>query len=205
MSEHQTTRSRAALVRAAEAISLAGSPFLLAALLLLIISWHATHQVGPALGWAALTAVFVTVGPFVMLALAFWAGRVRSLDLDRRHERPWPMVIALSLTVLGLVMLWLLGAPRLLLILLVATLAGGIVALLITLRWKISIHAGGAAGAATVLALIYGAWALPLMLGVALIGWSRVVLGKHTWAQVLAGAVISALITVLVFNIGLAE
>ena len=76
------------------------------------------------------------------------------------------------------------------------------VALLITLRWKISIHAGGAAGAATVLALLYGVQALPLLAGVALIGWSRVVLGKHTWLQVLAGAVISVIITVVVFDIG---
>jgi membrane-associated phospholipid phosphatase len=197
------TKKQALALRAAQGVSLAGSPFLLAALLLLIVSWHATHQVGPALGWAALTATFVTVGPFIMLALAVSAGRVRNLDLDLRHERPWPMLVALGLTVLGLVILWALDAPRLLLILLISTLAGGLVALLITLRWKISIHAGGAAGAATVMALLYGAQALPLMLGVAVIGWSRVTLGKHTWSQVVAGAAISILITVLVFEIGL--
>jgi membrane-associated phospholipid phosphatase len=78
---------------------------------------------------------------------------------------------------------------------------GGVVVLLITLRWKISIHAGSAAGSATVLALLYGAWALPLLLGVAVIGWSRVVLGKHSWAQVVAGALVSGLITLLVFQV----
>lgn len=197
------TRRQAKALRFAEGISVAGSPFLLAALLLLIVSWHATHAVGPALGWAVLTALFVTAAPLGMLALAVRAGRVGNLDLDRRHERPWPMVLALTITVLGLTVLWLLGAPRLLLVLLISTLVGGLVALLITLRWKISIHAGGAAGCATVLALLYGAWALPLLVGVALIGWSRVALGKHTWAQVIAGALVSALITMLVFAVGL--
>ena len=199
------TKQHTAVLRVARAISLAGSPFLLAAALLLIVSWHATHRVGATLGWAALTALFVTVTPLVLLALAVCAGRVRNLDLDLRHERPWPMLFALAVTVLGLVTLWLLGAPRLLLVLLLSTLIGGMVALLITLRWKISIHTGGAAGCATVLALLYGARALPLLLGVALIGWSRVVLGKHTWAQVVVGALVSTLITILVFDIGLAE
>ncbi len=197
-----TTKREAMALRVARWVSLAGSPFLLAALLLLIVSWHATHRVWPALGWAALTATFVTVGPLVLLSLAVYAGRVGNLDLDLRHERPWPMVMALGITIVGLVVLWLLGAPHLLLILLISTLVGGTIALLITLRWKISIHAGGAAGAATVLALLYGAQALPLMLGVALIGWSRVVLGKHTWPQVLVGAALSALITLVVFGIG---
>jgi membrane-associated phospholipid phosphatase len=198
-----TTKKQVRGLRVAQLVSLAGSPFLLAALLLLIVSWHATHRVGPTLGWAALTAVFVTIGPLVLLSLAVCAGRVGSLDLDLRHERPWPMLIALGITLLGLTVLWALGAPRLLLILLLSTLVGGGVALLITLRWKISIHAGGAAGAATVMALLYGAQALPLLIGVALIGWSRVVLGKHTWPQVVAGAAVSAVITVLVFGIGL--
>ena len=197
-----TTQRKATGLRVAELVSLVGSPFLLAAVLLLIVSWHATHRVGAALGWAALAATFVTLGPLVLLLVAVSAGRVGNLDLDRRHERPWPMVIALGITVIGLTVLWLLGAPHLLLILLISTLIGGTIALLITLRWKISIHAGGAAGAATVMALLYGAVALPLLIGVGLIGWSRVVLGKHTWPQVVAGAAISVVITVLVFGIG---
>ena len=197
-----TTQRKATGLRVAELVSVVGSPFLLAAALLLIVSWHATHRVGAALGWAALAATFVTLGPLVLLLVAVSAGRVGNLDLDRRHERPWPMVIALGITVIGLTVLWMLGAPHLLLILLISTLIGGTIALLITLRWKISIHAGGAAGAATVMALLYGAVALPLLIGVGLIGWSRVVLGKHTWPQVVAGAAISIVITVLVFGIG---
>ena len=197
-------KREALALRVAEWVSVIGSPFLLAALLLLIVSWHATHRVWPALGWAALSAGFVTVGPLLMLVVAVSAGRVRNLDLDLRHERPWPMLMMLGITVLGLAVLWALGAPRLLLILLLASLVGGTIALLITLRWKISIHAGGAAGAATVLALLYGAQALPLLLGVVAIGWSRVALGKHTWLQVLAGAAISSAITMLIFGIALA-
>lgn len=205
MTDLQTTvtKQQAAARQIAEAISLAGSPFFLATLLLLIVSWHATHRVGPALGWALLSALFVTVAPLTLLWLAVRAGRVGNINLDVRRERPWPMLLALAITVLGLLVLWLLGAPHLLLVLLVSTLLGGLVALGITLRWKVSIHSASATGCVTVLTLLYGAWALPLLLGVALIGWSRVALGKHTWAQVCVGAIISALITLLVFHISL--
>jgi hypothetical protein len=57
----------------------------------------------------------------------------------------------------------------------------------ITLWWKFSVHAAITVGAATVLLVVLGpallaAWAL-----VAVIAWSRVQVGDHTPAQVLAG------------------
>ncbi len=58
---------------------------------------------------------------------------------------------------------------------------------MITLWWKISVHAAIGAGAATVLPLVFGPALLAVWPLVALIAWSRVQVGDHTPAQVLAG------------------
>jgi membrane-associated phospholipid phosphatase len=72
---------------------------------------------------------------------------------------------------------------------------------LITTAWKISIHCAVAAGSVTILALIYGPW---LYLGyalVALTAWSRVELGDHTRAQVVAGWVLGAAAAVVSYRL----
>jgi len=67
--------------------------------------------------------------------------------------------------------------------------------LFITLWWKISIHASSLAGTVTFLTALYGAIVLPAFLLVILVSWSRVVLRRHTVAQVVAGALVSITLT----------
>jgi membrane-associated phospholipid phosphatase len=66
-----------------------------------------------------------------------------------------------------------------------------------TLWWKISIHASSLAGAATLLTALYGAMMLPAFLLLPLVGWSRVVLGRHTVAQVVVGSLVSIVLATL--------
>jgi membrane-associated phospholipid phosphatase len=69
----------------------------------------------------------------------------------------------------------------------------------ITLWWKISVHAAIAAGAATVLLLVFGLALLVVWPLVALIAWSRVQVGDHTPAQVLAGIALGIVINATIF------
>ncbi len=82
----------------------------------------------------------------------------------------------------------------------VISVAGAIVVMTrVTTVWKMSMHLTGAAGTATVLVLLYGRRALPLMGLVPLVAWSRYVLDHHTPAQALAGAALGAAMPLLVF------
>ena len=67
--------------------------------------------------------------------------------------------------------------------------------LVITLWWKISIHASSLAGMVTFLTALYGVIVLPAFLLVAPVSWLRVVLRRHTVAQVVAGALVSVTLT----------
>lgn len=69
----------------------------------------------------------------------------------------------------------------------------------ISLWWKISVHAAIAAGAATVLLLVFGLAQLVVWPLVALIAWSRVQVGDHTPAQVLAGIALGIVVNATIF------
>jgi membrane-associated phospholipid phosphatase len=80
--------------------------------------------------------------------------------------------------------------------------AGGtglVVFTVVTHWWKMSIHAGVAAGTAATLTAVYGPLALLSVPLVLLAGWARVRLSAHTIAQVVAGALVGAVIAGTVF------
>lgn len=108
------------------------------------------------------------------------------------------ITVALCALLVGLALLFVLGAPRQLLI--VAAMAIGlVVSLLITLVWKISVHTGTVAGSVVILALIFGPAVLTCEVLAATVGWTRVELGDHASAQVVGGGIIGAVTAAAVF------
>ena len=79
--------------------------------------------------------------------------------------------------------------------------AANLVALLANLFSKISVHTGGITGAAVVLILVFGPVALPSLAAIALVGWARIAIGKHTVGQVVAGVLVAGISTLVVFRL----
>ena len=71
--------------------------------------------------------------------------------------------------------------------------------LLVSLKWKISIHTAGIAGPTMFLVLKYGSEYLPLLLLLPLVGWARVRMKAHTVSQLLAGALLAIVVTTVTF------
>jgi membrane-associated phospholipid phosphatase len=93
-----------------------------------------------------------------------------------------------------------LDAPRQLVALVVAMLAGLAATLLVTLWWKLSVHTAAASGTVAVLALAFGPTLTLTAPTVALVAWSRVRLGDHTPAQTMAGAALGGLVATTVLT-----
>ena len=130
--------------------------------------------------------------PYAVLATGVRRGRFTDMHLSRREERPVMMAIGLASVTIGLGLMVLLDAPRELFALVGAMVAGVAVALVVSAFWKISIHTSVTAGSATILALVFGPWALVLTPLVIAVAWARVRLGAHTVSQVLVGAAVGA-------------
>ncbi|MFD8560592.1 hypothetical protein ACFV1N_25245 [Streptosporangium canum] len=147
--------------------------------------------------WGLLASLVCAGIPAAVIALGVRRGRLDSVHLVDRTGRKGPMLAGLAAVVAGLVLLVVLGAPRLVTAT-AAVMLGWIVVLgAITLTWKISFHAGVSAGAVVVLAHVLPA-APTLVLGAILvvaIGWARVQVTHHTLAQTVAGAIVAAAVT----------
>jgi len=163
----------------------------------LAVGWHADGRAG--LAWGLLAALFAGVIPAVFLSY----GVRRGLWSDRTVGARRPRLIVLGFitgsVAVGLILLIVLGAPRLLTGYLAFMLGSVAVLAAITLVWKISIHCAVASGSVAILALSFGPLVLLGYVLVALLCWSRVALGDHTVSQVIAGAVLGAAAAVLAY------
>ncbi len=129
------------------------------------------------------------VVPMVFFLTMLYHKQLSNWDMDKRRQR---LPIYLFTLVCHLGGLWLaheLGRVELVRILSVFY-GVAITFFLVTLKWKISLHAGVNAGLITTINMFYG-WHLWWLYGLLyLVMWARVYQKHHTWEQVLAGAVI---------------
>jgi membrane-associated phospholipid phosphatase len=149
--------------------------------------------------WGGIAALFASVLPYAIILRGVRRGRLSNTNLSLRQERIRIGVVALASILLALAVLAALDAPAEMVALLASIAAGVACGWVITLWWKISVHAAIAAGAATVLLLVLGPALLAAWLLVAVIAWSRVQVGDHTPAQVLVGAALGIVVTAAVF------
>jgi membrane-associated phospholipid phosphatase len=177
------------------------APPVLVAVLPIVVGVHAGRTVGSGLAWGLLAMLFVGVIPYSIILYGVRRGRLSDRHIGVREQRTRPLALGLVSVLVGIGVLVGFGAPRELTALVVAMFVGGLVATVINHFWKLSVHASVAAGTTLVLVLAFGAamWATAIV--VAAVGWSRVRLGDHTTAQVIAGTVIGALVSGAVFGL----
>ncbi len=187
--------------RVARGLTEVFAPAVLAAALPIVIGVHAGRTALTGLWWGLLASLFCAIIPYAMILIGVRRGRLSDHHIGVREQRTKPLTLGLLSVLAGLGLLALLGAPRELVALVIASFAGGAVATAVNHFWKLSVHAGVAAGAAVVLTLAFGPLLLLTAVPVAAVGWSRVRLRDHTMWQVIAGTLIGAVIAGLVFGL----
>ncbi|GAA2886399.1 hypothetical protein Acy02nite_41610 [Actinoplanes cyaneus] len=185
--------------RIARIVSEVLAPAVLVAALLVTVGWHAGEEPGVSRWWGLPGAIFAAVIPLGYVLHGVRTGRLTDHHIPDRAARRLPLLFGIASLGAGLIVLVLLGAPREVLALLVAGGSGLVIFALVTHWWKMSIHAGVAAGALATLTAIYGPVALLGAPLVVLGGWARVRLTAHTPAQVVVGALAGALVAGTIF------
>ena len=142
--------------------------------------------------WAAVYCGFTTVLPTGFVLWQVRKGILRDFHLDTRVERFRPLVVAVAGSMAAFAVLSLFSAPRLFLLVACANLLQVLLFLGITSFWKISAHTAAAAALAALAWALTGDMAVPLVMAVPLTWWARVRMGRHTVAQVAAGAALGA-------------
>ncbi len=151
--------------------------------------------------WLLLAFIFSTALPLACLFILRRRGEVSALFIPDRRQRTRPLLVGVGSYLLGVVALSFAEAPGLLVALMGCYAASTAAAALISLRWKISLHAVGAWGTLVALCYALGYRALyisPLAFGVV---WARFRLGAHTPAQLIAGGSLGACMTFVLLKL----
>jgi hypothetical protein len=121
------------------------------------------------------------VVPYALILRGVRRGRLSDKNISVRAQRIRFGVVAIGAILTGLAVLAAFDAPAELVALLASIAAGMACGWVVTLWWKISVHAAIAAGAATVLVFVFGPALLVVWSLVAvMIAWSRVQVGDDT-------------------------
>lgn len=167
--------------------------------------------VSPAKGQLTLLVVGLAtfLFPLINMVLLKKARVITSYWLQNRKERIAPSISALAYFALGYFLIKKGDLPPVVYSIYLGIVFSAFLAMLISLRWKISMHAIGISG---VVGAMYGLFKLhdfvnwPLLIALILItGWvmtSRVALQVHTPAQVYAGAMLGFVVMLLTVVMG---
>jgi membrane-associated phospholipid phosphatase len=177
------------------------NPFLTALAFFVIIA-HAGARGTLDFWWLLfLSTFFTSLGPMIYVFWLYGSDRISDLDMSVRHEREAVFFSFVVFYLLGTICMWLAHAPRLMIAVMAAYTLSTLVVQYITRYWKISTHALGITAPLVALTLLYGNQTLPFLVLIPMVGWARIYLRAHTPLQVLAGATLGAISTVIFFHI----
>ena len=135
--------------------------------------------------------------PFLSI-LYFHKKNAVDLYVSKRNARTPFFLIAITSYSCATV-IFLITNTKIMFLLALGSLLVSIILMGINLFWKVSIHCAGVTGPIFALIFVFGISALPLTSIVGLVGWSRIKLKNHTFAQTFAGTIISLIVGIAVF------
>jgi len=149
-----------------------------------------------------LTAIiFTALVPYTAILLLYKARKISDLQIPKRKERIFPLLIINICIVTGFFILIYMQPEKLLLNVYIIYLLGLPAISLVTLFWKISFHASYITLFSIVYLIVFGKWAILTIPLIPLVGWSRIKLKRHTLAQVIGGIAVIGTISLTVFYI----
>lgn len=171
--------------RVATWVSHAASPPVLGILSALLLS---IGGVTWAWEWSVNFVALVILVPAAYVAWLYVRGEITDMHVPVREQRTRPYLAALGAAFAAWALFAWWPAPPLHRAIALAALLQAAIFLLITLRWKVSLHSAAAANLTVVGWMVLGAGGLLLAAGIPAIAWARVHLHRHTLAQTIAGA-----------------
>ncbi len=150
---------------------------------------------GDTLKLFAVTSLFGCFLPLGTVVAMLKTGVISDFYATKRLERFIPFLATITSYVMGTVALVIINAPTPITALMACYVVNGLVLLVITFKWKISIHTSGITSPVTALVYLLGTRMLPLFMLFLPVAWARLELKAHDKKQITAGAIISSVLT----------
>ena len=188
-------------IRIARQVSNFLAPATISLPFILLVAFYRASDKLSALIYACITLFFLSVGPLLYIIIGVRLGKLSDIDVSRRSQRVGPFIFGIVSATIGWLVLSLTNGPRNLQTVMIITIFSGIIMMVITFCWKISMHASSMSGIVTMLTVLYGAVMLPLFVLLVLVSWSRVTLRRHTIPQVIAGSFAGIVLSLIILKI----
>ncbi|MCB0168562.1 MAG: phosphatase PAP2 family protein [Anaerolineae bacterium] len=158
---------------------------------------YSDESLAEVLTWLALLIPLLVIPPLIYLLWLVNKGQIEDIYMPKRETRLRPLLVMLVWlsACLWLIDYW--AAPPVVGAFVLATIILVTILSVVTLFWKISFHGATISAAAATAFMIIGSSALPIMLLVPLVGWSRIRLARHTPRQVLYGSLVGILFALI--------
>lgn len=174
------------------------NPVFVLGVVIVVLSFEASGS-GTWIVLCVLVSLFFTVfAPWLVVLYMRRRGEISELFIPKRRDRLRPLFFFTVSSWMGVGILYLIHSPSALYALMVCVAVLGAVALLITMRWKISLHAMGLWAACGVVIALYSSWWTVVPAG--LVSWARLVLQAHSVSQVLVGSIVGAGVAFFIFG-----
>ena len=185
--------------RAARLISNIFNPFLISLVVIILHSFTSASSVLASIKWLLISISLSILPVFVIVVYLVRNHKIEGIFIRARKQRDRIYLLASVCTAVNCSVLYCLGAPRVLVASFVAGLSAIVIFMCVNLWWKISVHTAFVTASITVLIILYGALGLLSAVLLPLMAWSRIELERHSPAQVAVGALLAALIVLVVF------
>ena len=201
--EHQVTRS----TYVAQTISKFTSPTILSVIILLLIAFTKSKNLSESIEWVAIILLFFVVIPvvYVLVKTSRSGNQTKSLVELNKFLKQHPadiLILALSLGLPCLIILWFFEAPAILISTIVALLAGSIVTSLFNLFYRVSFHLTGITVLIIMAAQTWGRPYLFLLLAIPLISWAKFKIRDHTIPQLIIGTIVAVAVSFGALQLG---
>ena len=126
-----------------------------------------------------ISLVFASILP--MAIILHWARKLDTdKDISNREDRFVPLIVGVVSYLIGFIIAWILGVSNFLIVLILCYAVNTFIVMLITTKWKISIHTTGLTGPVAALIMLLGPIGALVGLLYPILIWSRFTLKKHT-------------------------
>lgn len=184
----------------ARTISQVLHPIILSVMSTFIVGLLGVEPVRTGAMWALLCTAIQIVPGMIFFTVRLKQGAYTDDDVSVRSQRNELYLFGIVTLLVGLVLLRLLNAPPPILAMVMAAALISVLAWLINLVWKISVHASSMGSTATLASLYSEPLGLALWLCALALGWARVRTRNHTPLQVVAGMALAAACVLATFT-----
>lgn len=176
------------------------SPYVAPVFVGFLAAWRYAISLRSFFLWFSIQLVFTTLIPGIIGLALVRRGWITELHVPRQEDRTVFYLSVAPCPIAAFLLLYLLNAPVPLLLLAIGYMATLLAFTLINLKTKISSHAGAVSGSVAAFFFMFKSAALPTLIFVPLVIWSRLALRQHSLGQVLLGTLLAAAIMVSVFS-----